>query len=105
VIAGAGIFAAGALVLYSYVRLEPPPGWASLAVLVMLLSAVVVISTGVSGLYVGKVFGQVKGRPLYVVDEEVVGTAAPAQTSELGEASGLRGETGAERVRRAPTEP
>jgi hypothetical protein len=29
----------------------------------------VIISTGVTGLYVGKVFEQVKDRPLYIVDE------------------------------------
>jgi hypothetical protein len=29
----------------------------------------VIISTGVTGLYVGKVFEQVKERPLYIVDE------------------------------------
>jgi glycosyltransferase involved in cell wall biosynthesis len=72
-IAALGILAAGTLVTYSYIRFAPPPGWASLAVMVMVLSGVIVISTGVTGLYVGKVFGQVKGRPLYVVDEFVEG--------------------------------
>lgn len=70
-IAAAGIVAAAGLVGNSYLRYEPPPGWASLAVLVMVLSGAIVISTGVTGLYVGKVFGQVKGRPLYVVDEAI----------------------------------
>jgi len=30
------------------------------------------MSTGVTGLYIGKVFDQVKGRPLYVIDESIV---------------------------------
>jgi polyisoprenyl-phosphate glycosyltransferase len=50
-----------------------PPGYTSLAVLLLVLSGVVLVSLGVVGLYVGKVFDQVKGRPLYVVDEEVGG--------------------------------
>jgi dolichol-phosphate mannosyltransferase len=91
VIAALGILAAAALVGYSYFQYEPPPGWASLAVLVMVLSGVTVISTGVTGLYVGKVFGQVKGRPLYVVDETlggddrvpVPGEAEPAEPGSV----------------------
>jgi hypothetical protein len=35
----------------------------------LFLAAFIIISTGVTGLYVGKIFEQVKGRPLYVVDE------------------------------------
>jgi polyisoprenyl-phosphate glycosyltransferase len=49
----------------------PPPGYTSLAVLMLVLSGVGLVCLGVVGLYVGKVFEQVKDRPLYVVDEEV----------------------------------
>jgi len=31
-----------------------------------------IVSMGVIGLYVGKVFEQVKGRPLFLIDREVV---------------------------------
>jgi dolichol-phosphate mannosyltransferase len=48
-----------------------PPGYTSLAVLVLFLSAFVIISVGVVGLYVGRVFEQVKSRPLFVVDEQI----------------------------------
>ncbi|MEK6277269.1 MAG: glycosyltransferase family 2 protein [Actinomycetota bacterium] len=75
VIAVLGSLALGGLVAYGWFLRDPPPGWASLATLVMLLSGVIVISTGVTGLYVGKVFSQVKGRPLYVVDSELSGGA------------------------------
>jgi polyisoprenyl-phosphate glycosyltransferase len=55
---------------------EPYPGWTSLAVLLLLVGGFIIMSTGVAGLYIGKIFEQVKGRPLYVVDERVgVGTA------------------------------
>lgn len=83
-IAFVGVVAAGSLIAYSYAAHNPPPGWASLGVLVMLLSGVIVISTGVTGLYVGKVFGQVKGRPLYVVDTEIEGGAAEIEAPSAG---------------------
>ena len=35
----------------------------------LFLAAFIIISGGVTGLYVGKIFEQVKGRPLFVVDE------------------------------------
>ncbi|MCW2993277.1 MAG: glycosyl transferase family 2 [Conexibacter sp.] len=45
------------------------PGWTSLAVFTLTIGGFTVISTGVTGIYVGKVFDQVKGRPLFVVDQ------------------------------------
>ncbi len=48
------------------------PGWTSLAVFTLLLGGFIITSTGITGLYIGKVFDQVKGRPLFVVDRQVV---------------------------------
>ena len=45
------------------------PGWTSLAVLLLLLGGFIIVSTGVTGLYVGKIFVQVKDRPLFVIEE------------------------------------
>jgi polyisoprenyl-phosphate glycosyltransferase len=47
------------------------PGFTSLAVLILLVGGFIIVSTGISGLYVGKIFEQVKGRPLYVIDRRV----------------------------------
>ena len=47
------------------------PGWTSIAVIMLLASGFIITSTGITGLYVGKVFEQVKGRPLYVIDREI----------------------------------
>ena len=47
---------------------DPYPGWTSLGVLLLLLAGFIIVSTGVTGLYVGKIFVQAKNRPLYVVD-------------------------------------
>ncbi len=68
--------AAGGLLLSCYFVIvhiggSTPPGWTSLAIFVLLLSGFAITSTGVIGLYVGKIFEQVKQRPLYVIDEAV----------------------------------
>jgi dolichol-phosphate mannosyltransferase len=46
------------------------PGYTSLAVLVLVLSGVIIVSVGVVGMYVGRIFEQVKDRPLYLIDAE-----------------------------------
>jgi polyisoprenyl-phosphate glycosyltransferase len=66
---------AGALLaawfIVAYFLFDPYPGWTSLGVLLLLVGGFIIISLGVTGLYVGKIFGQVKDRPLYVVDDVV----------------------------------
>jgi glycosyltransferase involved in cell wall biosynthesis len=49
------------------------PGWTSLAVLILVIGGLTITTVGVAGLYIGKIFTQVKDRPLYVVDELVAG--------------------------------
>ncbi|MEA2196536.1 MAG: polyisoprenyl-phosphate glycosyltransferase [Solirubrobacteraceae bacterium] len=46
------------------------PGFASLAVLTLLLAGFIIVSIGVVGIYVGRIFEQVKDRPLYLIDSE-----------------------------------
>lgn len=71
VIAGLGVLLAiYALVVAVFGRHMPQ--WTALPVFILLLTGFMIISTGVTGLYVGKIFDQVKGRPLYVVDTRVV---------------------------------
>lgn len=43
-------------------------GWTSLVVLLLISTGMMLTSMGVIGLYIGKIFDQTKGRPLYVVD-------------------------------------
>jgi glycosyltransferase involved in cell wall biosynthesis len=67
-LAGA-LLAIGLIVLALLVN--PPPGWTSLAVLLLLVGGFIIVSTGVTGLYIGKIFQQVKNRPLFLIDEEL----------------------------------
>ena len=43
------------------------PGWSSTIVIVALLSGVNMLMTGLMGLYVGRIYNEVKNRPLYFV--------------------------------------
>lgn len=51
-------------------------GWTSLAVLVLLLSGVQLVTIGALGEYVGRIYTEAQGRPLYVVSE----TSGPIRT-------------------------
>jgi len=51
----------------------PVQGWASLAVIVLFLGGVQLITIGLLGEYLGRVYDEVKQRPLYVIGR-VVGT-------------------------------
>jgi glycosyltransferase involved in cell wall biosynthesis len=64
---------AGALfALYAIAsRSESPQGYTSLVVLLLLLCGMILVCMGVVGLYVGRIFDQVKGRPLFIVDDEL----------------------------------
>jgi dolichol-phosphate mannosyltransferase len=76
VYAGFAISAIGAalavyLVANYLTTAHPYPGWTSLGVVFLLLSGFIIVSSGVTGLYIAKIFIQVKDRPLYVVDRDV----------------------------------
>ncbi|MDX2271851.1 MAG: glycosyltransferase family 2 protein [Cyanobacteriota bacterium] len=45
------------------------PGYASLAVIMLLLGGIQLVSLGVIGEYLGRIFEEVKGRPLYLVQK------------------------------------
>jgi dolichol-phosphate mannosyltransferase len=65
------------------------PGWTTTVVLMSLLSSVQLIVIGVLGEYVGRIYEQVKERPLYVVGERLRHKKArrPATTQDFGLAS------------------
>jgi dolichol-phosphate mannosyltransferase len=67
----AGLGLAAFFVQQYLVHSTVPPGFTSLAVLILVVGGVSILTTGVAGLYVGKIFEQVKQRPLFVIDESV----------------------------------
>ncbi|MBV8490142.1 MAG: glycosyltransferase family 2 protein [Candidatus Eremiobacteraeota bacterium] len=59
------------VVVAKLMRINPPAytqGWASTIVAVVFLGGVQLISLGILGEYLGRIYEQVKGRPLYLVD-------------------------------------
>ena len=50
-------------------------GWLSTFVATTFLGGLILLNQGVLGIYLGRLYNQAKGRPLYVVDRVVLGTA------------------------------
>jgi dolichol-phosphate mannosyltransferase len=59
------------ILVFNYFIVGPQPGWTSLIVVILFATGLILLSIGVLGLYVGKMFEQVKNRPQYVIDENV----------------------------------
>ena len=75
-VAAAGLVFA-VVVIAQYFTVDALPGWTSIMVLLLILGGVILVSIGVAALYIGRIFEQVKERPLYVVDDEIaLGTQA-----------------------------
>jgi dolichol-phosphate mannosyltransferase len=64
------------------------PGYTSLAVLLLVLAGFIIVSIGVVGLYVGRIFEQVKDRPLFLIDAEAEGPEQALREPEPQTVSG-----------------
>jgi polyisoprenyl-phosphate glycosyltransferase len=76
------VFCIGVLAWTLYVRFftsDHPQGWTSVIAVVLLLGGVQLLSLGVIGQYVARIFDETKQRPLYLVDEVV---DAPVRETE-----------------------
>jgi len=47
------------------------PGYTSLMAVILLSTGLILISIGVAGIYIGKIFEQTKNRPLYFIDKRI----------------------------------
>lgn len=78
---GVGVVIAGMAMLYGLTAVvlgvlslagagvQLPPGWATLAAAISFFGAVQLIATGILGEYIGRIYDQTKGRPVFVVTE------------------------------------
>ena len=62
-------FGIGIYVIHALVAGTAVPGWSSLILSVWLVGGFILISIGIIGTYIGKIYTEVKGRPLYHVAE------------------------------------
>jgi dolichol-phosphate mannosyltransferase len=65
-------FAYGALTVYwKYFTDQVVQGWATIVVLVLFLGGIQLLCLGIMGEYLGKIYEELKQRPLYIVKERV----------------------------------
>jgi dolichol-phosphate mannosyltransferase len=62
-----GVYAVGASLLHYYVI----PGWTSLMLTLCLVGSFILIGLGMIGEYIAKIYEEVKGRPLYILNERL----------------------------------
>jgi len=82
-----------ALILYtllSWLSGHVVTGWSSLMAAMLLLGSVQLLILGILGEYVGRIFMQSKGRPLFLISEVI--RATPAAALEAGATADLRTE-------------
>ncbi len=97
-LAGAAVTALAFLyMLYAFLqwaRGAVQPGWPSLIAAVLLLGGVQLLALGILGLYLGRVYNEVKGRPLYIVQETRFFPPSPGGSSPGAGRGGKDGERG-----------
>jgi len=59
----------GIYVLHALIAGTAVPGWSSLILSIWLVGGFVLIAIGIVGTYIGKIYQEVKGRPLYNIQE------------------------------------
>ncbi|MDD3296612.1 MAG: glycosyltransferase family 2 protein [Candidatus Omnitrophica bacterium] len=71
VIAGLSFFYGLYAILVRIFTEKTMPGWTSILVSMLFLGGVQLIAIGILGEYLAKVYEEVKGRPLYIVDKKI----------------------------------
>jgi dolichol-phosphate mannosyltransferase len=70
--------------LVGYFSGRTVPGWTSLMVVLSLSNAALMAAVGVLGEYIGRIYEEGKGRPLYIVAEAWNLSHAPAPEESVG---------------------
>lgn len=68
-VAAVSIFYASFIVLQTLISGRDVPGYASLLVFILFFGSVQMISVGILGEYIARLFAEVKQRPIYIVDD------------------------------------
>jgi glycosyltransferase involved in cell wall biosynthesis len=76
----AGAFGYGIyMVIETLIHGNPVPGYPSLIVIILILGGVQLVAIGILGEYLGRIFNETKGRPLYFVNEYLPGASASSR--------------------------
>ncbi|MDT8344358.1 MAG: glycosyltransferase family 2 protein [Thermohalobaculum sp.] len=71
--------AVGLYVAWSLIFLSTVPGWASLLLILSFFAGIQLLTLGIMGEYVGRIYTEVKGRPVFVIDRHL-GIGSPDET-------------------------
>jgi len=82
-------FSAGAYGLYEvyayfFIVENITPGWLSSIMVSTMIGGLILMTLGILGLYIGRIYDQTKMRPLYVVDSAVVGESVREKSDRVG---------------------
>jgi hypothetical protein len=61
----------GVWVLWAKLAGQTVPGWASTVLPIYFIGGIQLLATGLLGEYIGKVYLEVKGRPLFLIDKKI----------------------------------
>ena len=91
--------AAGSVLLilyiaYAWIAGESIPGWTSLMAVVLVLGAMQMFVLALMGEYIGRLYNEAKGRPLYIVQEVTGGERREARLGYLADATANRDKPG-----------
>ena len=74
------IFILGAQTLYNYLSGHAVEGFTTVILLLLFIGSVLALGLGVIGHYIAKIYDEVKGRPIYIVEK----TTEPLKGREDG---------------------
>ncbi len=80
------------VIVHWFMAPDQLPGWSSTAFVTAFLCGTNMLMTGIMGLYVGRIYSEVKGRPLYIVDRMVGFAPALPHGDARGQLEALKAE-------------
>jgi glycosyltransferase involved in cell wall biosynthesis len=92
------------IALLVYLRLSRSfdlPGWTSLMVIVLFLGGIQLVTIGIVGEYIARIYEEVKARPLYLLDARAASEDTIKAADPLAPVSGRESSTGPRSSRRA----